>query len=179
MSDNRSTHRGSILIVDDEPHVREVLRRILVREGHSCATAANSEEAWNHLQTHDVDLITLDVTMPGESGNGLLQRTHAAFPDISVIMLTAIEKAETAVLALTYGACGFLNKPVDENELHFHVQRGLERRTLFLERRAYTEQLETRVREQTNINRRAHEETIHRLVRGAMFRDEETGSHIK
>ena len=179
MSDNLTTQPANILIVDDEPHVREIVRRALQQQGLSCEVARNGNEAWLYLQSHNLDLITLDVTMPDESGLELLQRIHVEFPDVAVIMLTAVGGADVAIQALTHGACGFLTKPVDQDELVFHVKRGLERRGLVLERRRYTCQLEERVRQQTETIRRAHEETIHRLVVASMYRDEETGAHVK
>ena len=179
MSDSLVLSPANILVVDDEPHVCEIVRRILVPEGHSCAVANSSDEAWAYLQAQDVDLITLDVRMPGQSGVELLKRIHDEFPDTSVIMLTGVGGADTAIQALTYGACGFLTKPIDLDELLFYVKRGLERQQLIVERHLHVEQLEERVRQQTETIRRAHEETILRLVGASMYRDEETGAHVK
>ncbi len=179
MSRDLTAPPEDILIVDDEPRVREVIRRILTRAGFSCSVAASSDEAWGCLQLGNVDLVTLDVDMPGLSGLELLEKIHEQFSDVSVIMLTAIGGADTAIRALNHGACGFLTKPVQQEELLLHVRRGLERRQMILERRSHTENLETRVREQTLAIRRAHEETIHRMVAASMYRDEETGAHIK
>ncbi len=174
-----SSPRANILIVDDEPHVREFIRRSLHRMGFSCATVNDPDAAWAQLQTHDVDLLTLDVTMPGETGIHFLKRVRTAFPEIAVIMLTAVREADTIIQALTYEASAFLIKPIEADELLFQVTRALERRELLRERRLYTSNLETRVHQQTDTIQRAHEETIHRLVMASMYRDEETGSHIK
>lgn len=170
---------GRILIVDDEAHVREVVRRSLRREGYSCETANDTDAAWAHLQTQDVDLLTLDVTMPGETGIKFLSRVRAAFPELAVIMLTGVRDTDTVIQAITHDVSAFLTKPVDAKELVFHVTRGLERCELLRERQLHTDQLESRVREQTATIRHAYEDTIHRLVKASMYRDEETGAHIK
>ncbi len=168
-----------ILVVDDDIHVRNNVARILAPKGFSCAQASNNDTAWKFLQEHDVHLVTLDVAMPGQSGIELLQRISESFPDLSVIMLTAVGGAEIAIEALTHGACGFLTKPINADELVFQVTRGLERSRLLVERRNYTTDLEKQVLAQSSSIRQAYEETILRLVNASKYRNEETGSHIK
>ena len=77
------------------------------------------------------------------------------------------------------GAYGYLIKPVDFEDLAFQVKKALERRQFVIEKRQYTRDLENTVREQTATIRRAHEETILRLVSASRYRDEGTGAHIK
>jgi putative two-component system response regulator len=168
-----------ILIVDDEPAVRDVLVRMLMAEGFLCLTAGDADSACQTLQQSPVDLVTSDVNMPGVSGVELLDRVLASYPDMAVLMLTGCGEMKTAIRALTRGACGYLMKPVQRDELVFQVKQGLERSFLRQERRRYTEELERRVEEQTQTIRTAHEETIHRLVAASSFRDEETGAHIR
>ncbi|WP_425619041.1 HD domain-containing phosphohydrolase [Anatilimnocola sp. NA78] len=168
-----------ILVVDDEPLVRDVLTRWLRAEGFRCLSAADAESAWQQVQEQAVDLVTSDINMPGVSGIQLLARLQAADPDQAVLMLTGCGETSTAIRALTQGACGYLLKPVQREEMIFQVRQGLERTQLRKERRRYTEELERRVQEQTQTIRSAHEETIHRLVTASSFRDEETGAHIR
>ena len=123
--------------------------------------------------------MTLDIRLPGRSGADLLPDVKAAFPDTAVIMLTGNDETRTAVATLAQGASGYLLKPVERDELVFQVGSALERRRLTLENRQYLRGLERRVREQTAEIRQAHEETIHRLVAASLYRDEETGMHIK
>lgn len=169
---------ASILIVDDESVMRDLLVRWLTSHGYRCLQAAGASQAWDVLKAEPVRLITMDVNMPGESGMSLLQRVKAEFPDIPVVMLTASGATGTAIEALTAGALSYLIKPIQQQELTVQVERGLEWRQLMLERRDYTTGLEQKVREQTRVIRQAHEETIHRLVAATMCRDEETGAHI-
>ena len=179
MTPTKSQRPGRVLIVDDETSVSEVISKQLTKAGHSCATAANADLAWQHVQKNPTDLITLDLRMPGRSGTDLLREIHQEFPDMAVVVLTGRTDAENAITALTLGASAYLMKPVDFTELIFHADRALERRNLILERRLYTEKLEEKVAQQTDIIRGAHEETIRRLVNASMHRDEETGTHIR
>ena len=168
-----------VLVVDDEPLMRNLFCRWLMAEGYQCITAGNATAAWTELQRNEIHLVTLDVTMPGRSGLELLERISLELPDIAVIMLSARSDADTAIAALTQGAGAYLVKPVECEELVAQVRNGLERRRLILDKRQYTRDLERRVFEQTCEIRRAHEETIHRLVAATSFRDEETGAHVR
>ncbi len=170
---------ATVLVVDDEAPVRDLLARWLTGEGYRCVQASNVQAAWEHLRQNDVHLVTLDINMPGLSGMDLLRNIKNTFPNTEVLMLTARGEAPIAIDALTHGACGYLVKPVECDELLFQVNKGLEHRQFILERQMYTEQLEKRVHEQTVVIHRAYEETIHRLVSASMYRDEETGAHIK
>ena len=168
-----------IMIVDNELLIRDVLSRWLTAEGYVCLTAANATSAWQILQQQSVDLVTAGINMPVVSGVQLLDQIKADFPDIAVLMLTGCGETATAIRALTQGACGYLLKPVQREELVFQVHQGLERSLLRRERLRYTEELERQVLEQTQAIRIAHEETIYRLVTASCFRDEETAEHIR
>ena len=169
----------SVLVVDDEPYIRSLLTRWLTDAGYACLEASHAEEAWATLQTFDVPVMTLDITLPGPTGLELLPEIKRSFQDTEVIMLTALGQAQTAVTALSAGASGYLIKPVAREELLFQVSRALELRQLIIDKRLYTQRLEMRVQQQTREVRMAHEETIHRLVAASRYRDEETGAHIR
>ena len=168
-----------ILIIDDEPLVRHLAARWLASEGYHCATAEDAEEAWARLQEHDIHLVTLDMTMPGRSGMELLGDLRRSFPDTAVVMMTALADTDLAIAALTQGASDYLVKPVDRDELISKARAALDKHRRVVERRRYTRILETEVRRQMHATRRAYEETIHRLVFASMFRDDETGAHIR
>jgi putative two-component system response regulator len=170
---------ATILVVDDEPCVREVVARWLVADGYRSAQAATAQAAWECLQTGPVQLVTLDIRMPGVSGIELLPQIVAAFPDTPVIMMTGVEETRTAVTALTHGACAYLAKPVKREALRGEVRAALRRRQIAIDSRQYTLRLEEQVRQQTAAIRSAHEETIHRLLSASMWRDEETGTHLR
>jgi putative two-component system response regulator len=179
MRDDMADSMASIIVVDDEPLVRDLLSRWLTDAGYSCRHAGCAEEAWEAIQEGDVDLLTLDVNLPGASGLELLARVKESLPDTEAIMLTGRADVQAAVSALSTGASGYLIKPVSSEELLFQVDRCLERRRLVIENRQYTHHLEDRVQRHTHDIRLAHEETIHRLVAASRYRDEETGAHIR
>ena len=174
-----SSARATVLVVDDEPNVRGLLARWLADAGHCCLQASNVEHAIALLRDHEVHFATLDINMPGRSGLELLSEMKVISPDTEAVVLSARGDASTAIAALTQGARGYLIKPVEREDILFHLRCALEHRFLVLENRRYMHELEDRVRQQTVAIRRAHEETIHRLVTVAMYRDEETGAHIR
>ncbi|MBR9981862.1 MAG: response regulator, partial [Desulfatitalea sp.] len=90
-----------------------------------------------------------DIAMPGDSGLELLARVKARDPEMAIVMLTGMDSPQTAHLAFTLGADGYLLKPFDKNELLIQVAGALQRRVLEAENRHYREQLETTVDQRT------------------------------
>jgi putative two-component system response regulator len=168
-----------ILVVDDEAYVRDLVCRWLKSTGYVCGQAGNVQAALDYVEANDIHLIVSDINMPDRNGLELLDEVHRNHPNIAVLMMTGVGEAKTAIAALTNGAWGYLVKPVERQELVCQVNGALERRQLRLEQRDYTRNLEDKVRQQTAEIRRAHEETIYRLVTASLCRDEETGMHIK
>ena len=165
-----------VLIVDDECYVREIVGRWLTDAGHVCATAARALAAWEHLSREAADLVTLDVMMPGRSGLQLLREIRHTYPEMAVIMLTALGNTDAAIEALTHGAWGYLLKPVKRAQLIEEVDVVLQRRAAMLGGRDYTALLEEKVRDQAQVIQEAREEVVQRLVNASMCRDEETGA---
>lgn len=170
---------GRILIVDDEPYIREILSRWLVDEGYECEQASNADAALEVLGRGDLELMISDIRMPGRSGLELLDDARARFPDLAVIMLTAVDDRQTAIQTLEAGAFGYVIKPFDRNELLISVVNALERRRLSLLSNCYQHQLESDVRERTAQLRLREEEVALRLITAAEHRDAETGAHIR
>ena len=123
---------ASILIVEDEPGVREFLADSLATEGHDIAGAANGLEAVRLMNDRAFDLMITDLRMPGAlSGVDLLRKARAETPEMEVIVLTAHGTVETAVEAMKLGAFDYLQKPLaSPGELRLLVARALERRRL-------------------------------------------------
>jgi two-component system response regulator PilR (NtrC family) len=97
---------AQLLVVDDEPLVRDLLVRWLRDERYWCATASSPTAAWAHLQEHPVDLATMDITMPGGSRlDLLLDQIRQTLSDTAAIMLTAEGDTAKAIRALTAGVC--------------------------------------------------------------------------
>ena len=105
--------QNSILIVDDEDPLRLSLSLILQKENYRVETAANAEDALVYLQSHDYDLMFLDLNLPGMSGIDLLIEVHRQAPHMPVLILTAHAALESAIQAIRLGARDYLIKPVE------------------------------------------------------------------
>ena len=121
---------STILIVDDEKSVRSLLYDLLEIEGHHVLEAADGPEALYRLHCGGVDLVLLDVMMPGMSGIEVLTeiRRDEEFPRMPVLMLTAAGDDVTTWAGLTAGADVYLEKPFDQVNLLAWVDRLLELR---------------------------------------------------
>lgn len=117
-----------ILIVDDEPDIRDFVCRGLRDCGYECLEAADGEEAWNLLQNQEVHLAILDIRMPGLSGIELCQRLREQQGyRLPVIMLTALGTTDDIVLGLRAGADDYVVKPFRFNELLARIEAILRR----------------------------------------------------
>lgn len=137
---------AQLLIVDDEPMVRELLGSYLAENGYACETAASAEEAWERLTRGGVDLVISDLHMPGGTGMDLLTRVAERYPDVGFLMATAAPETRTAVQAMRTGASDFLLKPLDLKNVLATVGETLQRqrqRAAALARRQELEQLLT------------------------------------
>ena len=121
---------ASLLVVDDEPGMRNFLHKTLAPRAGLVLTAASAEEAEQLLQRHRFDLLVLDITLPGKSGITLLQELRAAGNPCEVVLITAFADLETAIEALRAGAGDFLLKPFRVAQVLGAVKHGLERARL-------------------------------------------------
>lgn len=142
--------RTRILVVDDEESGREVLCRMLKQHGHHCEAAPNSHDAEELLKRKAFSLMLLDVIMPGKSGIDYLPEVVAKYPDMAVVMLTALADTSIAVNAMREGAYDYITKPVNLNEFIFKVERAFNRHAERLENRQYQDQLEQLVAKRTD-----------------------------
>jgi putative two-component system response regulator len=168
-----------ILVVDDEEYICRMVGRLLQAKGYSSSKAYSATEALEILASGNFELLISDIMMPGMSGMELLAEVKKQYPDLAVIMLTAVDDQETAIDALELGAYGYVIKPFHSNELLINVANALRRRQLEKMRDEYEQRLEFEVRERTSEIRKTQEEVIYRLVSASEFRSLETGAHIK
>jgi DNA-binding NtrC family response regulator len=120
-----------ILIVDDEEVLRDVLETVLHREGFDVVLAASGEEALSVLDGDpDVDLVILDVMLPGISGIDTLRAVRIANPTLPVIVITAFSSIDGAIEAMKQGAFHYIPKPFKNEEVILTVNKALEQRFL-------------------------------------------------
>ena len=142
--------RGRAIIVDDEPRLRQVLMRLMSRDGFDCVDAGNGAEALVHLEREPAALVLSDLRMPGMDGVDLLREVRTRWPDTAVVMITAVADVDVAVSCLAMGAMDYLTKPFHLEEVRARVSQALDKRRLVLENRRYQSQLEARVAEQSH-----------------------------
>ncbi len=128
--------KASILVVDDEPIERQTLSDILRLEGYRVASVANGEAAVDFVRHNTVDLIVLDLRMPGMSGLDVIKVVGRMAPDIEIILLTAHGSLESAIDALRNRVHDYLLKPASPTQILESVARGLARRAARLPSRA-------------------------------------------
>lgn len=120
-----------IVLVDDEPELLKASTLILKGKGFdSVITCPDSRDAMKILSTHDVSVVLLDLYMPHLPGIDLLPMIIREYPDLPVIVMTAVDDAETAVLCMRKGAFDYLVKPVEAGRLVSTVMRALEHHSL-------------------------------------------------
>jgi two-component system response regulator PilR (NtrC family) len=118
----------TILIVDDEPNIIEVLEIALCDEGMEVIKSGSGREALDVLQGKDVDLVISDIRMPDISGVELLRKAKQVAPDTGFIMITAFANTETAIEALQHGAFDYIIKPFRMEELRSIIRRALKKK---------------------------------------------------
>lgn len=177
-----------ILVVDDQPQDIELLEAYLVPRGYEVITATTGAEALDKLATHPVDLILLDVMMPGMDGLEVTRRVRQddAWGLLPIILVTALREAEDRVKGIEAGCDDFISKPVDKNELLARVCSLLKVKAYNDLRRNYQKQLEIEVARRTEELKQAlgkiktaSMETIYRLSMASEYKDEDTGAHIQ
>ena len=130
-----------VLIVDDEEGIRESLSGIFEDEGYDVITARSGEEALKILKEQNMDLILLDVWLPGIDGVQTLKEIKDIKPDIPVIMISGHGNIDLAVKATRMGAYDFLEKPLSLEKVLLDAKRAIERRTLEMEYNALKQDL--------------------------------------
>lgn len=120
------TEDAHILIVDDNRDIRDSLAKYLSKHGYRNSTAANAQEARNFLKTAAVNLVILDIMMPGEDGISLCQHLRAT-ADMPVILLTAMDEDTDRVIGLEVGADDYVTKPFNPRELLARIKAVLRR----------------------------------------------------
>lgn len=165
------------LVVDDEPRLRSVLVRVLEAVGYRCAEAASGLEAVAALEAEEFPIVLSDIRMPGMDGITLLREVRRRWPDVSVVMLTAVAEVETAVACLQMGAFDYVAKPFQVDEVRARVAQALDKRRLVLENRQYQLHLADMVRAQAVRIEELFLEGVQTLVHALEAKDAYTKGH--
>src|SRR5258707_9914564 len=176
-----------ILVVDDEETIREIVSSMLTTAGYKCQQAASGMEALALLESgEEFELMLSDLMMANLDGIGLLERTKERFPEMPVVMVTAVHDISVALAAIRNGAYDYLLKPFEREQLLATVRRALENRRLKQENRAYQTGLESLVAARTEQLRKAlghlersYDITLEALGDALDKKDAETEGHSK
>ncbi len=175
------------MVVDDEETIREIVSSMLTHANYKCRQAASGLEAIALLDSgEEFELMLSDLMMADLDGIGLLERTKERFPDMPVVMVTAVHDISVALAAIRNGAYDYLLKPFEREQLLATVRRAMENRRLKLENRAYQTNLETLVAARTEQLRKAMVElersydiTLEALGDALDLKDRETEGHSR
>jgi putative nucleotidyltransferase with HDIG domain len=176
-----------ILVVDDEEPIREIVASMLGTAGYACKQAASGMEALAVLNSgEEFELMLSDLMMADLDGIGLLERTKEKYPDMPVVMVTAVHDISVALAAIRNGAYDYLLKPFEREQLLNTVSRALENRRLKVENRTYQTNLESLVKARTdqlqaamaNLER-SYDITLETLGDALDLKDRETEGHSK
>jgi len=138
-----------ILLVDDEEGIRKVLAISLRDKGYEVFTAEGGDSALQIVEKYEPSVVLTDIKMPGMDGIELLQKIKSDRPETEVIMITGHGDMELAIQSLKFDATDFITKPIRDEVLEIALKRAFETITMRKQLRAYTENLETLVKEKT------------------------------
>jgi DNA-binding NtrC family response regulator len=133
---------ATVLILDDEPVIREVLGSVLAKAGHATREAATAAEGLARLEKESIDLLLLDLMLPDRPGLEVLVDVRGRHPEIPVVVVTAYSSVESAITAMREGAFHYIPKPFRNEEVVHVVKQALEKRRLVAENRALRAKLE-------------------------------------
>lgn len=159
-----SRSRGTVLVVDDEQVMREILEALLRQAGYSVRLAETGKQGIRIVDREPIDLAVVDVMLPDISGLKVLERIREIDPEITVVMLTAFASVETAVTAIKCGAFDYLTKPFKNDEVLNLVGNGIRQRRLARENRTLREQLVRRERFDELVGKSPRMQEVYALI---------------
>src|SRR6202451_2490329 len=176
-----------ILVVDDEDAIREIVCSMLAAANYKTKQASSGLKALAMLDAgEEFELMLSDLMMADLDGIGLLERTKESYPDMPVVMVTAVHDIAVALAAIRNGAYDYLLKPFEREQLLATVSRALENRRLQMENRNYPLNLESLVDARTNQLQtavanleRSYDITLAALGDALDLKDAETEGHSK
>ncbi len=165
------------LVVDDEAQLRDALRRVLEVSGYDVLVAASGVEALQILEETRVPLVISDIRMPEMDGFTLLRRIREQWPEVAVVMVTAVTEVDVAVACLKLGALDYILKPFQIEEVGARAEQALDKRRLLLENRLYHEHLADLVDQQARRIEELFLEGVQTVVEALEAKDTYTRGH--
>jgi diguanylate cyclase (GGDEF)-like protein len=158
-----------VLIVDDEPGIRNMLCELL-HESYECRTAGSAEEALEILRTEQCSLVLSDIRMDGMSGLEMIPLALATAPDAVIVMISAEQTIDSAIEAMRAGAFDYIKKPFDIRQVEAVIRRAMDYYLLRQEKRRYERDLEELVRQRTaELDRISRYDELTNLPNRAFF----------
>jgi DNA-binding NtrC family response regulator len=146
-----TARHGTILVIDDEEIMREILETLLTREGYEVRLASSGAEALEIARALPIDVALVDIMMPGLDGIATLDELKRIDEDLAVIMITAYASVESAISAMKAGAFDYISKPFKNDEVLVVIRNAMERRRLVHENRALRQNIQERYHKFANI----------------------------
>ena len=122
---------GTVLVVDDEPSVADVLHEDLIEAGYDCIRAATGEDALERLSRGSCDVMLLDLRLPGISGMDVLRKMQTDYPETAVIVVTALGDVKTIVEAMKIGAVDYITKPFELEKVNNSIELALKAKVIW------------------------------------------------
>src|SRR5690348_2756170 len=122
-----------ILLIEDDPGIREGLQRVLAEEGHEVTVEQRGDQGLAQARTGAFNLVITDLRLPGLSGLDLVRQLHSAQPRLPIVLVTAFGTTETAIEAMKYGAYDYVPKPFNVPELLEIIRKAADSNRLISE----------------------------------------------
>jgi len=176
---------ATILVVDDDPYVRESTASLLREFGYSVVTSISARDALAELKENKFDAVLTDIKMPDITGIELLDKIHTLNPEIPVVLMTAYADLDAAINGIKKGAFDFITKPFSPDYLMHTIEKAGKYSKLVQIEKNYKSMLEDTVRKKTQeladallMTKALSKEAIELLTMASEFRDADTGVHI-
>lgn len=153
-----------ILVADDDPSIRSLLKQLLSDEGFSVAEASTGTEVVDKVKTDSVDLVIMDIRMPELDGMEALSRIKAIAPQTAVLVMTAFGSSNAAIRAMELGAFDYITKPFELDKITHSVRRVLEYRELAREVQILRQEISSLVQTERMVGNSAAMQEVYKMV---------------
>jgi two-component system response regulator PilR (NtrC family) len=158
------SEKGTVLVIDDEEVMREILESLLTHEGYRVKLASSGQDGLEIASREPVDLAIVDVMLPDRSGIDVLDELKKSDPELVVVMITAFASVETAIEAMKRGAFDYVTKPFKNDEVRVVVANGMKQRRLVDENRTLKEALNDRQRFDVLVGKSGRMQEVYSLI---------------